>query len=127
MAQPIDLDRLQEKMIEIKHRLVQIRIFIEAIDREINSLIVLEGALEENLAILKKKHIIALAQEYRKAKDDLNKTRNRMAYLRIDKETHQRAFDGNDATLMNLKNTYVKELSNVGKNVIQGKFGRKND
>lgn len=127
MAIPLDLDRLQEKMKEIEANLIRIRTFLDSIDKEIQTLTVLERTLEENLSVLKRKNVIALAHEYRKAKDDLQRARTRMTFLRIDFDTHQRAFNGNSQALGALKNTYAKELNNVGKNVIVGKFGRKDD
>lgn len=59
---------------------------IVALDKEIASLTSLERTLKDNIACLKKQSIIAIAQEFRKAKDDLKSAKVKIASLSNDKD-----------------------------------------
>lgn len=69
-----------------------------------------EQAIEENVGFLKRKHVIALAQEYKKAKDDLARTKIRMVKVRIDRDNILRAAKEIEGHLVKAKEDYGNVL-----------------
>jgi chromosome segregation ATPase len=120
-----ELDKLSHAIKDAESRLKVFKGNLETIEKELNHLAAIEKQLEENIEFLRKKHIIALALEYRKAKDELSKTKNRLAMIRIDRENIRRATDDVEGFLNKNKES-LAELLKESNNVIQGSFGRKN-
>jgi chromosome segregation ATPase len=122
----LELEKADRIVRDTEIKLRTIKTALDGIEGEIQQLTTLENELEENLKFLKKKNIIALAQEYRKAKEDLTKTKNRLAMLRIDSSNVGRALGDCQAYLQKAKEAYAKLLKG-NDNVIRGNFGRKSD
>lgn len=112
----------------IKDAEVRIRTFqtnIDAIDKEISIVSLSEKALEENVKCLKTKRIIAIAQEYKKAKEDLKKTQNRLLILRNDREHFNKALCNIEDLLKQSKKELDKLQNSVDNNVLSFKSRRK--
>lgn len=86
MGKTEDLDRLSQTIEDAEKRVKTIQDSIDAINRELSTLSTFESTLEENIRCLKRKQIIAIAQEFKKTKEELKKTRIKMSGLRNDKE-----------------------------------------
>lgn len=126
MSKHPDLDQILAKIKELQARLERLAVLLDQNQKEVNILLQLKEQLEDNLVELKRKHVVALAQDYKKAKEDLAKTKARLAFLRIDKETFLAAYNGNERMLKILRKDYADGLSRTQNNVIKGKFGKNN-
>lgn len=104
-----------------------LRSITEIIQKEINSLTMLESQLEDNLICLRQRKIVAVANEFKKAREDLVKTRNRLAFLRIDRENQRKAIEKAEDIVVKARQTYNDLLKKPENNVVQGNFGRKDD
>jgi hypothetical protein len=122
----MELEKADRLVKDADVKLRTINTALEGVNREIQQLVAVEVQLEENLQFLKKKNIIALAQEYKKGKEDLMKTKNRLSMLRIDHSNISRAQVDCEAYLQKAKQSYAKLLKGDN-NVVRGKFGRKTD
>jgi hypothetical protein len=120
-----ELKCVEQDLAAAEIRFNTIKISLDGIEREIDILTTLEIQLEQNLLYLRKKKIIALALEFRKAKEDLNKTKDRLKFLRIGREEHRRAYRDADINVKILRVRYAKLLRVPEENVVHGKFGRK--
>lgn len=123
MTRPQDLDKLSHAIKDAEARLKVFTQTLETIQKELDALAQVERAIEENVNFLKKKHIIALAQEFKKAKEDLAKTRIRMVKVRIDRDNIIRASREVEEYLRKSKDDYAASL--IGPNNVLT-FGRKN-
>jgi len=72
------LTALQNAIKDSEVRLVSIRDSVRAVNVELDTLEAVKLALEENIRCLKKKKIVAIAQEFKKSKEELQKTLNRI-------------------------------------------------
>lgn len=108
---------------EIRIRTVQTS--IDAIDKEIGIVSLAEKALEDNVKCLKTKRIIAIAQEYKKAKEELKKIQNRLLILRNDREHFNKSLS-NITDLLKQSKKELDKLQNIGdSNVLSFKSRRK--
>lgn len=120
-----ELEKIGNEIRVQEMRFKTLEISIEGIEKEIATLHSLESILLENIDHLKQSETIAIVNEFKKAKEDLVKTQNRLALLRIDKENQKRAIQYAEDMLEKAKKAYVKALKTPVNKVIQGKFGRK--
>lgn len=122
------VNRASHALLEADIRLRTINAQIHQIDKEIAILIAVEANLEENVRVMKRKRIIVMVNEFRKAKTDLNTARVRQAFLRMDRENvlkvekhahtiYNKAKEGYD-------NAYQR-LHAPPNNIIYVDFGRK--
>lgn len=122
-----DLEQLALAIKDLEGRLRAVRAGANLADKELSVMLQLELELLENIAILKTKEVITLAQEYKKAVSDLGKARLRLPYLRLNKRTYAKAVVDQENLLSELKRQYLSGLNATENNVIRGKFGRKDD
>jgi len=127
VSTPVDNEKIEAAIKDVESRLNAIRLALGQNETEINTLVALEDQLKENIAELKRQGVTVLASEYRKAKEDLIKTATRLAFLRIDRETYQRALNGQTGVLDYLKQKLSDNTKRLLNNVIKGKFGKKDD
>jgi chromosome segregation ATPase len=127
VSTPVDNEKIEAAIKDVESRLNAIRMALGQNETEINTLVALEDQLKENIAELKRQGVTVLASEYRKAKEDLIKTATRLAFLRIDRETYQRALNGQTGVLDYLKQKLSDNTKRLLNNVIKGKFGKKDD
>lgn len=112
------------KVKDTEIRLNTIRASIGAIDREIASLDAMEIELIRNLNFLKDEGIITIAYQYRKSKFSLGQCRARRSYLRIEKDSQERAALQMTKFLEQFKLEYADAVRGPKSNVLYGKFGR---
>lgn len=84
MSRQQDRERLEQAIKDAEARLRVFRTTLEGISKELRDLRAVEIILTDNIETLKSKTVIILANEYRKAREDLGKTKSRMAIVRID-------------------------------------------
>lgn len=123
MTKQQDLDRLGHAIKDAEARLKVFTQTLDTIDRELRDLGLVETALEENVNFLKTKHIIALATEFKKAKEDLARTNSRMVKVRIDRESVLRAAKEVEEYLRKSKEDYANTLKGPSNILV---FRRKN-
>lgn len=120
-----DLDKVDRAIKDLQIKLGTAKVSLDAVQKEIDILEPVEKALDENVKILKKNKIIAIAEEFRKAKAELAKTRIRMTCLQNDRERFKKAHREIDMYLQEAQKKYL-ELQSLGdNNVVRGKFGKK--
>lgn len=87
------IDELDRAIRDADSRMKTVSINVEALNKEIASLITLKATLEDNISCLKAKQVITIAQEFKKAKDDLGKTKHRLSTLSNDREHFVKVFN----------------------------------
>lgn len=126
MGRTEDLAKLDQAIKDAEKRIKTIQSNIDALNKELSTLSTFEDTLLENVKCLKKNQIIAIAQEFKKTKEDLKKTRARITMLNNDKEHFIKS--SRDAHTFIKKNQ--EEIDRLEKdrnnNVLSFKDGRKN-
>lgn len=102
-----------------------IQYHLRAVDREVETLEALQGQLEDNIDILKKQKIIALAQEYKRSREELNKTRNMLILARNSRNQFLASQKEAEKYLNRCNETYEIIVARSENNVIFGLFGGK--
>jgi len=120
-----DLAKIDRSVKDIEIRLKTFELNIGTIQKEIDFLLTLESQLEANITILKGVKIIALASEYKKAKEDLKKTKTKLTQLKSDRMINDKAHKELGVMLQKNKEAYDKLGKQNENNVLLGKFGRK--
>lgn len=124
MSRQQDQERLEQAIKDAEARLRVFRSHLEGISKELRELRTVEMALEENLHYLKQKTVITMAGPYRKAKEDLVKTRARMALVKIDYDNVFKAAAEVEEYLTRSRTELAKSLKDID-NVIP--FRRKDE
>lgn len=124
MSKKVELEELDRAIRNGEIRLCTVNANIGSLTKEIEHLDTLEMQLEENVKVLKKNNIIAIATEYKKAKEDLAKTRTRLISLKNDRENFKKAADDVKKVMEKAKED-IEKLKKVDSNVLHGTFGRK--
>jgi len=120
-----ELEKAEHEVRDLEFRYANVKDGIGSIDREIALLSVKDVALSENIKNLKKSSVIVLASEFRRSKEDLNRTKTRLDMIKKDKLNLENALA---VTLSFLEKARLK-LDSIRKsestNVLQGEFGNK--
>ena len=125
MGKQAELEKLDRTLKDCELRLRTIKVNIDSLTREIDTFFELEAQLEQNVKCLKKKNIIAIAAEYKKAKEELAKTKAKSIGLRNDREQFRKA-SAEIEFVMKKAQVDLEKLHKIGdNNVLRGKFGRK--
>ncbi len=125
MSKQIELEKLDRAIRDGEIRLQTVNVNIGSLTKEIDTLTNLEIQLEENLKFLKQRNIIAKADDFKKAKEDLVKTRTRLISLKNDRENFKKAADNVQVVMTKAKEDIDKLRKNGDGNVLHGTFGRK--
>jgi chromosome segregation ATPase len=125
MGKQDELAKLDRNIKDTEIRLKTFDTNIGTIQKEIDFLLNIEKQLDENISYLKKVKIIALATEFKKAKEDLKKTKTRLVQLKSDRTINEKAHKELGAMLQKNKEAYDRLTQTSDNNVLQGKFGRK--
>ena len=120
-----DLAKLDRNIKDCENRLKTFNSNVDTIQKEIDFLAQIETQLESNISYLKKIKIVTLAQEYKKAKEDLKKTKIRLTQLKSDKTINEKAHKELSYLFQKNKEAYDKLAEQNDNNILQGKFGRK--
>lgn len=123
MANNVEILKLERLIKDAEVRAHTFKLQIETVQKEIDSLLNLEKQLQNNINYLKGNKTIALVAEYKKAKEDLKKTKLRLSFLKADKLTGEKAYKDILNTIEKSKEN-LKKLSEEKNNVIKGKFGK---
>lgn len=124
MGKQEELSKIDRTIKDSEIRLRTFKTNIDVIQKEIDFLLNVEGQLQENIKYLKKVKIITLATEYKKAKEDLKKTKNRLLQLKSDKAINDKAHKEVTVFIEKNKELYDKLTKHNENNVLQGKFGK---
>ena len=125
MPKQDELTRIAQNIKDCENRLKTFSSNVEAIQKEVDFLLNLESQLETNISILKKIKIVTLATEYKKAREDLKKTKIKLTQLKSDKTINEKAHKELEYLLQKNKEAYDKLNKQGENNVLLGKFGRK--
>ena len=123
----VELQKIEHEIRDLEYRQISAKNGITDIRREITLLSLKELALTDNIKNLKKNSVIVLAAEFRRSKEDLNRTRIRLDLIGKDKVNLEKALKIIDDFLekARAKLADLKELETS--NVLQGDFGSKNE
>lgn len=125
MSRQTDLEKIDRNIKDAEIRLKTFDLNIGTIQKEIDFLSNVENQLQTNITFLKKHKIVTLAQEYKKAREDLKKTKIRLTQLKSDRTINEKAHKELGYMLEKNKEAYDKLAQINENNVLQGKFGRK--
>ena len=125
MPKQDELTRIAQNIKDCENRLKTFSSNVETIQKEVDFLLNLESQLETNISILKKIKIVTLATEYKKAREDLKKTKIKLTQLKSDKTINEKAHKELEYLLQKNKEAYDKLSKQGENNVLLGKFGRK--
>lgn len=124
MSKKDELEKADRAIKDAEQRLRAVKNSLEAIEKEVDILSTLETQLEANVKFLKKKNIIALAAEYKKAREDLIKTKTRLGLIKTDREKIRNIYHEIELAIFKAKQSYDENIKESENNVIRGKFGR---
>lgn len=123
MSKQTDLEKIDRNIKDCENRLKTFESNISTIQKEVDFLLNLENQLQMNIGILKTIKIVTLATEYKKAREDLKKTKIRLTQLKSDKTINEKAYKELCVILEKNKEAYDKLSKQGENNVLQGKFG----
>lgn len=110
-------ERLGQTIKDAEIRIKTMQSNILSLDKELSHLMVTEATLLENIKCLKTNQIIAIVQEFKKSKEELAKTRNRINVLRIDKGVFNKDIKNMEITLFNA-HKHLEKLKTISDNVL---------
>jgi len=123
-----DLNKASHTMLDAQVKLQQTQAERLKLDKEIALLNMIEANLEENIRVLKRKRLIVMVNDFKKASNDLNTARTRRAFLRVDRENvikvEKHAQDLYDKAKAHYEHCF-QMLHNPPNNVIQVDFTRR--
>lgn len=123
MKTALPLDQLGKLLKDTELGLAKIQLAIREVSEEISKLGALQAALEENVEFLKQHNITVSAQEFKKIKGDLIRTKGRISVLRIDISRYDTAEAQAVRDLDQIKKDYAEKL--LGPNNILSFRGKK--
>lgn len=126
MGKTEDLAKLDRSVKDTEIRIRTVQTNIAGITKDIHNLTVLEKTLADNIVCLKKQQIVALAQEFKKVRDELHRTRFKITMLINNREDLSKAEDDMKNFLIYSRKELEKLKNSIDNNVIQVNFGRKN-
>ena len=112
MSKQSELEKLERTIKDTEVRITTVEVSVVALDKEISSLTTLEKTLKDNIACLKKKSIIAIAQEFRKAKDDLKSTKTKLSSLNNDRTHFKKTINDMSIFLEKIRKDLIKLENN---------------
>jgi predicted nucleic acid-binding Zn-ribbon protein len=119
-----DLEKIEKDIKDTETRLKTLKTSMEALDLEIKKITTLEHVLIDNVKILKKQQVIAIAKEFGHAKDELKKVRARLVDLENDRQHFYKVYKEIREILKSSQLQFSKMISESKNNVIR--FRRKN-
>ena len=119
------LDKLTKAIQDCEIRLKSVENAVEQIDKEINILSPRQTELEQNIEFHKKATTIPLAHEYKKAKNELSKTKARLILIRHDKKKSVQACKDIEEIIEKFKKDHADLVKTSENNVLSPNFGGK--
>jgi predicted nucleic acid-binding Zn-ribbon protein len=127
MNKVIDLDLATRDLKEAQDRFESLQAHVFKVGNEIALLEHIEKNLLENISVLKSRHIITVAVEYKRAKDDLSKIYSNMLMLKLNKNSLEHSTKQASKFLDECRERHANIMFSQGARVIEVDFGRKND
>lgn len=110
---------------ESETALQSVSLNLDYLDREVDFLLILQKHILDNISVLKRDRIVTLVIEYRKAKEELVKTKARLKQMRSDRQSYESIYKDVKETLRKRTAAYETLLKKSENNVLQGSFGKK--
>lgn len=126
MAKADDIAKLEKSIKDTEIRLKAILLNVDSLTKEIDTLSDLEAKLVENIKCLKQKQIIAAANEFKKIKADLSKTKTRLTTLKNQREQSIKSATDFEEYIYKISEELEKLNQSKDNNIIQFKRGDKN-
>ena len=123
----IDLELAEKDVKDAQDRLEGLQAHVYKIHNEIALLLHIEKQLLENISILKSRHIITVAIEYRKAKEDLRKIYSNLTMLKLNKNSLEHSVKQAEKFLSDCREKHSQVVARPASRVIEVDFGRKDD
>lgn len=120
-----ELSKLDNAIKDAEVRIKTVSANLIALDKEILLLCELEKTLKENVKCLKEKQVVAVAKEFKKAKEELKKTQAKIISLRNDRDHFSRITKEMETALKNTKKEIERLQKAIENNVLQ--FPEKKD
>ena len=127
MSKQVELERLDRAIKDSNIRACTVKSNIEVLDRDIANMEELERTLEENLKVLKKQKVVAIAEQFKKAKEDLSKTRVRLITLKNEREDYRKALNNVNTVIKQSMEAIEKIKRDGDNNVLRANFGKKDN
>ena len=125
MNKQAELERLDRAIKDSNIRACTVKTNIEVLDRDIANMSAIEQTLEENIQVLKQQKIVAIAEEFKKAKEELKKTRVRLITLRNEREDYRKALNNVNQVIKDSTEAIEKIKRDGENNVLRANFGKK--
>lgn len=127
MNKQLELDRLDRMVKDSTIRACTVQNNLDVLDRDIANTEVIKQKLEENLQFLKKQKVIAIAEQFKKAKEELAKTKVRLITLRNEREDYRKALDNVHRVIKESMEAIDKIKKDGDNNVLRANFGKKDN
>lgn len=105
----VDVSKLNRELSSYKIRLSTIQIHLNMVDAELESLKTLKARAEENLSFLKKAKLVAVAAQFKKGKEEIEKYTNRIRFLEGDKINFMRNMDNLNKEIKKIEETLKRD------------------
>jgi len=125
MGKAEDLTKIDRSIKDTEIRINTVQASVDAIEKEMLNLSTLEKAVEENLKCLKERKIIAIAQEYKKAKEEVKRIQIKIIALRNDKEHYGKMIKDMQLFLKQARREYERLEKYNDNNVLNFKSRKK--
>lgn len=119
-----DTERLVQAVKDAEARLRVFKNTLDTINREIDHLNFQQGIIQENIAVLKMKNVVALAAEYKKSKEELAKTKTKLIKYKLERLNIGKASKDTEEYMRKAKED-LAATQKESNNVLQ--FGRNNN
>lgn len=127
MNKQIELEKLDRAIKDSNIRACTVKSNVEILDRDIASMEELECTLEENLKFLKQQKVVAMADQFKKAKEDLKRTRVRLITLKNEREDFRKALNNVNQVIRDSMEAIEKIKKDGDNNVLRANFGKKDN
>lgn len=124
MNRTVELDKAEREVKDTELKLFKLKSALKDVEEEIKKLLQIETQLAENINFLKVSGAAVMADQYKKAKEDLVRTRGRLAMISIDRDRISKSLGDCDTYLVKAKNDLAKAI--LGKDNVLS-FKRKKD
>lgn len=127
MNKQLELDRLDRMIKDSNTRACTVKNNLDVLERDIANTEDLKQKLEENLKFLKQQKIIAIAEQFKKAKDELAKTKVRLITLHNEREDYRKALNNVNQVIKDSTEAIEKIKKDGDNNVLRANFGKKDN
>jgi FMN phosphatase YigB (HAD superfamily) len=127
MSKQVELEKLDRAIKDGQIRVNTVQTNIDLLDRDIVALEKVEELLIENVKCLKDKSTIAMASEYKKAKEELAQAKQKLIIRSNEREDFRKALNHVKQSIQESQEAIEKIKKNGENNVLHGNFGKKDN